>query len=66
MLNRIEYQPTKLMAANGGRDKIKIQLEYQYGNTLAQEQLEFPVIVIEPLEENDDPLLDPLPSTKNK
>lgn len=55
LLHTLEYQPTPLMMANGGRDRLKITVIYE-GEKLEREHLQMTVVVIEPFEENDDTL----------
>ncbi|KAI8987671.1 galactosyltransferase-domain-containing protein [Mycotypha africana] len=54
VLNSIEYRPTNLMLANGGRDHItvKIIFEDEKGAIREQQQLDISVVVIEPAEED--------------
>ncbi|KAI8084013.1 uncharacterized protein B0P05DRAFT_41190 [Gilbertella persicaria] len=63
VLGSLEFSPTKLMLANGGRDRIKISVTYQHmDGTIETDQAQITVIVMEPVEEdepfNDKELLD--------
>ncbi|KAI9485742.1 MAG: galactosyltransferase-domain-containing protein [Benjaminiella poitrasii] len=53
VLNSIEYSPTKLMSANGGRDRLKVSVVYDYGTRIEREQLQITVVVVEPEEEDE-------------
>ncbi|KAI7903796.1 galactosyltransferase-domain-containing protein [Cokeromyces recurvatus] len=53
VLNSIEYSPAKLMAANGGRDRLKVSIVYDNGIKTEKEQLQIAIIVVEPEEEDE-------------
>ncbi|CEP18726.1 hypothetical protein [Parasitella parasitica] len=53
-LNSINYKPPKLMLANGGRDRLKVDVTYDHGSgRLEKGQLQITIIVMEPVEEDD-------------
>ncbi|KAG1127897.1 hypothetical protein G6F42_006463 [Rhizopus arrhizus] len=55
-LNTIEYNPTKLMLANGGRDRMTVDVTFEEENEkIEKEQRQITVVVVEP-EEDDEPL----------
>lgn len=53
VLNTLEYSPTKLMLANGGRDRLKVALTFDQGTTVEKDQLQITLIVMEPVEEDE-------------
>ncbi|KAL7319786.1 hypothetical protein PS15m_002879 [Mucor circinelloides] len=53
-LNSIEYSPPALMLANGGRDRLKVDVTYDHGGQYIEKgQLQITVVVMEPEEEDD-------------
>ncbi|CEG71843.1 hypothetical protein RMATCC62417_07506 [Rhizopus microsporus] len=47
VLNTIEYGPTKLMLANGGRDRMVVGVTYEEGNSkIEKEQTQITVVII--------------------
>ncbi|KAI7875735.1 galactosyltransferase-domain-containing protein [Mucor mucedo] len=55
VLNTLEYSPTKLMMANGGRDRFTVDLTFEHDAKVEKDQVQITVVVVEPVEE-DDPL----------
>lgn len=53
VLNTLEYNPTKLMVANGGRDRFKIDLTFEQDSKVEKDQLQITIVVMEPVEEDD-------------
>ncbi|GAA5811390.1 hypothetical protein MFLAVUS_004825 [Mucor flavus] len=53
LLNTLEYTPTKLMVANGGRDRIKVDLTFDQGTIVEKDQLAVTLVVTEPIEEDE-------------
>ncbi|KAI8637720.1 galactosyltransferase-domain-containing protein [Parasitella parasitica] len=53
-LSSIKYNPPKLMLANGGRDRLKVDVTYDYGGgRLEKGQAQITVVVMEPEEEDE-------------
>lgn len=56
VLNTLEFSPTKLMLANGGRDRLKVAVTFEeQGAKVEKDQLQITLVVMEPVEE-DEPL----------
>lgn len=50
VLNSIEFQPTPLMFANGGRDRLKVTVTFDQDNQTTVKQLQITIIIVEPEE----------------
>jgi hypothetical protein len=54
VLNTIEFSPTKLMLANGGRDRLQVAVTYEHqGGKMETDQLQVTLVVMEPEEEDE-------------
>lgn len=51
-LNSIDFLPTPLMLANGGRDRVKVKVTYYRQDTIEVDQQQITLIVMEPEEED--------------
>lgn len=54
VLNTVEFTPTKLMLANGGRDRLQVAVTYEYPDgKVEKDQLQITLVVMEPEEEDE-------------